>query len=121
MLHCDPHRCFYLFVSRDCPSNCSLSYHISFFRYHIYRQNQNRLNNNNTTRVNLNNVNRPPADADVPSQQPENAENNEENPQPEVESEITTQNVEPPVPVLEVVKTFLVSFVASIIPTDPAI
>lgn len=94
------------------------------FRYHIYRQNQNRLNNNNTTRVNLNNVNRPAGDADVPLQQPENGENNgnsDENQQPTNENEIATQNVEPPVPVLEVVKTFLVSFVASIIPTDPAI
>lgn len=74
--------------------------------------------------MNLNNVRpapqQPQADAaDVPSQQPENnGENNEEQP---VENEVATQETEPPVPVLEVVKTFLVSFVASIIPTDPAI
>lgn len=72
--------------------------------------------------MNLNNV-RPAqqpvvGDADVPAQQPENAENSEEQP---VETEVETQSEEPQVPVIEVVKTFLVSFVASIIPNDPAI
>lgn len=77
--------------------------------------------------MNLNNVRAAPQqpqqgdNADVPSQQQENnGENNEEQQQQSAENEITTQE-EPQVPVLEVVKTFLVSFVASIIPTDPAI
>lgn len=108
-----------------CPSTFSLILsNFLLFRYHIYRQNQNRLNNNNTTRVNLNNIRpvapqqQPQVDGDVPSQQPENNGENNSEEQP-AESEVATQE-EPPVPVLEVVKTFLVSFVASIIPTDPA-
>lgn len=94
------------------------------FRYHIYRQNQNRLNNNNSNRVNLNNVNNrpaaPPADV-VPSQDQPPQEDSEESPLTTTESEVATQNLEPQVPVLDIVKTFLVSFVASIIPSDPAI
>ena len=71
--------------------------------------------------MNLNNVNNRPAAAPadvVPPQDPQ--EDNEESPAT-TESEVATQNLEPQVPVLDIVKTFLVSFVASIIPSDPAI
>ncbi|CRL01459.1 CLUMA_CG014262, isoform A [Clunio marinus] len=117
---------------------------ISIYLYHIYKQNQTRLNNNNSTRVNLN-VNRP-----VPVQQPaaevegqENAGNDErtetdggssENSSVqqrqgdnEAESmmnsnhEATAAQPEPQVPVLTIVRTFVLSFFSSIIPEAPAL
>ncbi|CAG9798399.1 unnamed protein product [Chironomus riparius] len=107
---------------------------ISIYLYHIYRQNQNRLNNNNTTRVNLNNVNRPPqAPAAAPrpengEERPENAENpTEENQnaessetEPLVNASDELLSTEPQVSWLTIARTFVVSFVASIIPEHPA-
>jgi hypothetical protein len=85
------------------------------------------LNNNNTTRVNLNNVNRPAAAAP----RPENGENaeqaTEENQQAEsseteplVNASDELQSTEPQVSWLTIARTFVVSFVASIIPEHPA-
>lgn len=99
---------------------------ISIYLYHIYRQNQNRLNNNNTTRVNLNNVNRPPQAPVAP--RPENAEQaTEENQQAEsseteplVNASDELQSSEPQVSWMTIARTFVVSFVASIIPEHPA-
>lgn len=102
---------------------------ISIYLYHIYRQNQSRLNNNNTTRVNLNNVNRPAPAAAAP--RPENGENpeqaTEENQQAEnseteplVNASDELQSTEPQVSWLTIARTFVVSFVASIIPEHPA-
>lgn len=112
---------------------------LSIYLYHIYRQNQNRLNNNNTTRVNLN-VNRPPqppAGAAAADARPENVERTEnsetsENNQqqdgqtegsetePLVNASENSQSNEPQVSWLTIARTFVVSFVASIIPEHPA-
>lgn len=91
------------------------------------------MNNNNSTRVNLNNVNRPAAPA---GEAPENAGNDEvvavpvnENQQqaageaepliaPTVEP---TVEDEPQVPLLTIVRTFVLSFFSSIIPEAPAL
>lgn len=138
MLHCNPHRRFHLFVSELIDkSNEKILITCIFYRYHIYRQNQNRLNNNNTIRVNLNNANNRPAAqpapqaAELPSQEQQPQNENSENPSDESplvqssttenEETVISQNLEPQVPVLDMVKTFLVSFIASIIPSDPAI
>lgn len=138
MSRCRAHRNFYLFVSKT-PSivfNGLLT--LTFFRYHVYKQNQTRLNNNNSTRVNLN-VNRP-----VPAQAPrgeaqENAENSErtetdgasedasQEPQnaneaePLIDSNEATAPTEPQVPLLTIVRTFVLSFFSSIIPEAPAL
>jgi hypothetical protein len=107
---------------------------ISIYLYHIYRQNQNRLNNNNTTRVNLNNVNRPPQ-APAAAPRPENAEQRQENgenpteesqqaesseTEPLVTASDELTSTEPQVSWLTIARTFVVSFVASIIPEHPA-
>lgn len=106
-------------------------YFVLHFRYHIYRQNQNRLNNNNTTRVNLNNVNRPPQAAPAAAPRPENSEERIENAEQPTEVETSeteplvnasdeSQSTEPQVSWLTIARTFVVSFVASIIPEHPA-
>lgn len=87
--------------------------------------------------MNLNNVNRPeqqaPQGAAVPAnnarrssqdhQQNDNegSELQSNSAESGNETEVLTQNNEPQVPIMEVIKTFLFSFVASIIPSDPAI
>ncbi|KAL7043371.1 hypothetical protein ACKWTF_001477 [Chironomus riparius] len=107
---------------------------ISIYLYHIYRQNQNRLNNNNTTRVNLNNVNRPlqapaaaprpengeerPENAYNPTEENQNAESSETEPLVNASDELLS--TEPQVSWLTIARTFVVSFVASIIPEHPA-
>ncbi|XP_070505428.1 homocysteine-responsive endoplasmic reticulum-resident ubiquitin-like domain member 2 protein [Chironomus tepperi] len=105
---------------------------ISIYLYHIYRQNQNRLNNNNTTRVNLNNVNRPPQAAAPAAPRPENTDERPEQPteenqqaensetEPLVNASDESQSIEPQVSWLTIARTFVVSFVASIIPEHPA-
>ncbi|KAG5676074.1 hypothetical protein PVAND_005928 [Polypedilum vanderplanki] len=108
---------------------------VSIYLYHIYKQNQNRLNNNNTNRVNLNVNNNQPAAAAPQQPAPENNENPEQNNESQSnqsslsesisESEPLvneiSQNEEPPVSMLTVLRTFVISFVASIIPEHPAI
>lgn len=109
----------------------------SYFRYHIYKQNQTRLNNNNSTRVNLNNVNRPapvvvqPAPGVQPAaENAENAERNEtDGPEQQADNEADplvatpepTVPEEPQVPILTIVRTFVLSFFSSIIPEAPAL
>lgn len=108
---------------------------VSIYLYHIYRQNQNRLNNNNTNRVNLNNVDRPaaaPQPLEPRSESAERTENqqatdtaensesvNSEN-EPLINVEESTTSDEPQVSLLTMMRTFVVSFVASIIPDHPA-
>lgn len=97
-------------------------------RYHIYKQNQNRLNNNNTIRVNLNNVNQQPAAAAAPVVQPQ------QGPQPEGQRNLNDESAEneslrtaavipeePQVPFATILKTFVISFFSSIIPEAPAL
>jgi hypothetical protein len=106
-------------------------------RYHIYKQNQNRTNNNNATRVNLN-VNRPepvvqpaadeaPVNADRNSGEAASVEGNEQSQTSDAEPESTadvpasTVPDEPQVPLLTIVRTFILSFFSSIIPEAPAL
>lgn len=99
---------------------------LSRFSYHIYKQNQTRLNNNNTTRVNLNLARpvQPPAiaqenaanvDAD-----PDDIAESSANDSSLAESEVTVQ-LEPQVPFSSIVRTFVLSFFSSIIPEAPAL
>lgn len=109
------------------------------FRYHIYKQNQVRLNNNNSTRVDLNNVNRPAAPAVQPpgGEAPANAanadvneanaaDNNAQSTEPSEHEPLVaptepTVQEEPQVPLLTIVRTFVLSFFSSIIPEAPAL
>jgi hypothetical protein len=95
------------------------------FRYHIYKQNQNRLNNNNSTRVNLNNVNRPAPVAAVVAEgeQPEGeaVADAVDGAATENEAEPLLPTPEPQVPLLTIVRTFVLSFFSSIIPEAPAL
>lgn len=94
------------------------------FRYHIYKQNQIRLNNNNSTRVNLN-VNRPAPVPQPEVEAQENADNaetdapRENSVQPEAAEPLIaepTVQEEPPVPFHTIIRTFVLSFFTSIIP-----
>lgn len=131
------HRNFDLFVSYYRICFFTNSNFIQYFRYHVYKQNQIRLNNNNSTRVDLNNVNRPAAPAPAVIEAQENVANDvnesaaapSDNVQPAAANEneplVTpaepTVQDEPQVPLLTIVRTFVLSFFSSIIPEAPAL
>ncbi|CAO1315801.1 unnamed protein product [Diamesa serratosioi] len=118
---------------------------VAIYLYHIYKQNQNRLNNNNSTRVNNNLV--PPQAAAPVVQQPvappaqneenidrHNAENIETEPlvaPPAAEpivNEASTESSNEQVEeinnqgnIVALLRTFVLSFFASIIPEAPAL
>lgn len=128
MYWCDINRCFNLPVSCDKISQNfhSISHDLDFFfhRYHIYKQNQNRLNNNNTIRVNLNQQ----AVQAAAQPRPDGQENNERSQNDRVDGEIEAEQSaaaavpeEPPVPFSTVFRTFVISFFSSIIPEAPAL
>ena len=120
--------------------------HFCYYRYHIYKQNQNRLNNNNSTRVN-NNLVPPPQPLAPVVQQPvappaQNEENVDRNNAEHIETEPLVAQAEA-VPVVNetpteisnnqveeinnqgnivaLLRTFVLSFFASIIPEAPAL
>jgi hypothetical protein len=125
---CDTNRSLDLPVSHHHIFSCVVNYvnfRFNIFRYHVYKQNQNRLNNNNTIRVNLNNVNQaavaaPAAqdDAPVPRRLDFDDEENSENDAVRTAAVIPE---EPQVPFATVFKTFVISFFSSIIPEAPAL
>lgn len=97
------------------------------------------MNNNNSTRVNLNNVNQAPQVAPAQPQadaqeNPEDAERRERdgssNTQEPASENVTepliapaepTVPLEPQVPLITIVRTFVLSFFSSIIPEAPAL
>lgn len=91
---------------------------VLLYLYHIYKQNQTRLNNNNNRAVNLNQQAAPAA----PRQ-----ENNDERGQDRVDGDADVQPSvavaaeEPQVPFATIFKTFVISFFSSIIPEAPAL
>lgn len=86
-------------------------------RYHIYKQNQSRLNNNNTIRVNLNQQAAP-----APPRQ-ENDERGQDrvDGDADVQPSVDVAAEEPQVPFATIFKTFVISFFSSIIPEAPAL
>jgi hypothetical protein len=87
------------------------------------------LNNNNSTRVNLNNVNRPAPAAVQDGEQPA-AEAAQENVDRSETDGVSAENEaaepliatpEPQVPLMTIVRTFVLSFFSSIIPEAPAL
>jgi hypothetical protein len=79
------------------------------------------MNNNNTTRVNLNNVNNNNRAPNV-NNNPENADGNEQaTAENEPLIETTETEAEPAVSMITIMKTFVLSFLASFIPENPAI
>lgn len=131
MYWCDIDWSFNLFVSRDkiffiSPKifHSIISQFLFFHRYHIYKQNQNRLNNNNTIRVNLNQQ----AAQAAAQPRPEGQENNERSQNDRVDGELEAEQStaaavpeEPQVPFSTVFRTFVISFFSSIIPEAPAL
>lgn len=114
---------------------------VTLYLYHVYKQNEIRLNNNNiATRENLNNLLRAVQAANAAARENgENAENAESNETPEgasvnnqepaaespaeplIDQAEPTVPQEPQVPLLTVVRTFVLSFFSSIIPDAPAL
>lgn len=94
------------------------------FSYHIYKQNQARLNNNNTARVNLNLERQAPppvAAQEEAANGVADAENvTESSDSSPDEPEITVQ-LDPQVPFATIVRTFVLAFFSSIIPEAPAL
>jgi hypothetical protein len=85
------------------------------------------MNNNNVTRVNLNNVDRPEpilpnAAGDDAAPRPEGGNDSPDQPLlNEPETAPATLPEEPQVPLLTIVRTFVLSFFSSIIPEAPAL
>lgn len=101
-----------------------LANHFSLFSYHIYKQNQARLNNNNTTRVNLNlerQVPQPVAAQEDAANVDTDARNVAEPSDPSPHEPEVTAQLEPQVPFATIVRTFVLSFFSSIIPEAPAL
>lgn len=90
---------------------------LSFRRYHIYKQNQNRLNNNNTIRVNLNQQAAPVQPRQENDERGQDRVDGDADEQPSV----AVAAEEPQVPFATIFKTFVISFFSSIIPEAPAL